>query len=152
MTSSSGTSTRTSAAHSCSGCSDQEIADAALAGPRGALPALDTAVLEALILKGALGMTDEDIDHLAGLGYARDADHALELVETAEYDAAFFMAPTPVERVQAVAAAGESMPPKSTYFFPKVPTGLLFNPLASSAIGERYDALRPAPATRRTNR
>ena len=37
------------------------------------------------------------------------------------------MAPTPVERVQAVAEAGESMPPKSTYFFPKVPTGLLFN-------------------------
>ena len=38
--------------------------------------------------------------------------------------------PTPVERVHEVAAAGESMPPKSTYFFPKVPTGLLFNPLA----------------------
>jgi uncharacterized protein (DUF1015 family) len=35
-----------------------------------------------------------------------------------------------VERIQEVAAAGESMPPKSTYFFPKVPTGLLFNPLA----------------------
>ena len=52
-------------------------------------------------------------------------------VQSAEYDAAFFMAPTPVERVQEVAAAGESMPPKSTYFFPKVPTGLLFNPLAA---------------------
>jgi uncharacterized protein (DUF1015 family) len=39
------------------------------------------------------------------------------------------MAPTPVTRVHAVAASGESMPPKSTYFFPKVPTGLLFNPL-----------------------
>jgi uncharacterized protein (DUF1015 family) len=90
---------------------------------------LDTAVLEALILKGALSMTDDDIDHLNGLGYARDAEQALERVLSAEYDAAFFMAPTPVERVQAVAAAGESMPPKSTYFFPKVPTGLLFNPL-----------------------
>jgi uncharacterized protein (DUF1015 family) len=40
------------------------------------------------------------------------------------------MAPTPVERVQAVAASGESMPPKSTYFYPKVPTGLVFNRLA----------------------
>ena len=46
-------------------------------------------------------------------------------------DAAFFVAPTPIEEVRAVAAAGESMPPKSTYFFPKVPTGLLFNPLDS---------------------
>ena len=40
------------------------------------------------------------------------------------------MAPTPIEHVQAVAAEGESMPPKSTYFFPKVPTGLVFSPLA----------------------
>ncbi len=46
-----------------------------------------------------------------------------------EYDLAFFMGPTPVERIQAVAEAGESMPPKSTYFFPKVLTGLVFNPL-----------------------
>ncbi len=109
---------------------DPAIADMAL--PEHAEPyrRLDTAVLEALILKGALEMTDEDIDHLNGLGYARDHDQALELVQTGEYDAAFFMSPTPVKRVQAVAAAGESMPPKSTYFFPKVPTGLLFNPLA----------------------
>ena len=107
-----------------------EVADAALPGRAEPYRRLDTAVLEALILKGALEMTDEDIDHLDGLGYARDFAQALELVQSAEYDAAFFMAPTPVERVQEVAAAGESMPPKSTYFFPKVPTGLLFNPLA----------------------
>jgi uncharacterized protein (DUF1015 family) len=110
---------------------DAALADAAL--PEHAEPyrRLDTAVLEALILKGALRMTDEDIDHLAGLGYARDFADALALVESGAYDAAFFMAPTPVDRVRAVAAAGESMPPKSTYFFPKVPTGLVFNPLQS---------------------
>jgi uncharacterized protein (DUF1015 family) len=75
-------------------------------------------------------MTDEDIDHLHQLGYARNADEAIELVQSGEFDAAFLMAPTPVKRVQEIAAAGESMPPKSTYFFPKVPTGLVFNPLA----------------------
>ena len=108
---------------------DPAIADAAL--PEHAEPyrRLDTAVLEALILKGPLEMTDERIDHLDGLGYARDDAQALELVTTGEYDAAFFMAPTPVERIQTVAAAGENMPPKSTYFYPKVPTGLLFNSL-----------------------
>jgi uncharacterized protein (DUF1015 family) len=108
---------------------DQRIADAALPGHAEAYRRLDTAVLEALILRRALGMTDEQIDHLEDLGYARNAQQALELVERGEYDAAFFMAPTPIERVQAVAAAGEAMPPKSTYFFPKVPTGLVFNPL-----------------------
>jgi uncharacterized protein (DUF1015 family) len=109
---------------------DQAIADAALPDHAQPYRELDTAVLEALILKGALQMTDEQIDHLDGLGYARDFEQALQLIETGAYDAAFFMAPTPVGRVQAVAAAGESMPPKSTYFFPKVPTGLLLHPLA----------------------
>jgi uncharacterized protein (DUF1015 family) len=110
--------------------SDPAIADAALPDHAPPYRRLDTAVLEALVIKGALGMTEDDIDHLNGLGYARDFAQALALIESGTYDAAFFMAPTPVRRVQEVAAAGESMPPKSTYFFPKVPTGLLFNPLA----------------------
>jgi uncharacterized protein (DUF1015 family) len=109
---------------------DPTIADAALPDHAEPYRRLDTAVLEVLLLKGALGMTDENIDHLDGLGYARDFAQALGHIQSGEYDAAFFMAPTPVERIRAVAAAGESMPPKSTYFFPKVPTGLLFNDLA----------------------
>jgi uncharacterized protein (DUF1015 family) len=108
---------------------DQAAVDAALPGRSDAYRHLDTAVLETLLLKGALELTDEDIDHLNQLGYARDANEAIELVQSGQYDAAFLMAPIPIERVQAIAAAGESMPPKSTYFFPKVPTGLLFNPL-----------------------
>jgi uncharacterized protein (DUF1015 family) len=108
---------------------DQGIADKALPDHPEPYRRLDTAVLEALILKGPLEMTDERIDHLDGFGYARNDAQALELVTSGEFDAAFFMAPTPVERIQAVAAAGENMPPKSTYFYPKVPTGLLFNSL-----------------------
>jgi uncharacterized protein (DUF1015 family) len=108
---------------------DPGIVDAAMPDRAEPYRRLDTAVLETLVLKGALGMSDEDIDHLHQLGYARNATEAIDLVRSGEYDAAFLMAPTPVERVQAIAAAGESMPPKSTYFFPKVPTGLLFNPL-----------------------
>jgi uncharacterized protein (DUF1015 family) len=109
---------------------DPAIADAALPDHAEPYRRLDTAVLEALILKGALKMTDDDIDHLAGLGYARDFAQALALVQSGEYDVAFFMGATPVQRIQEVAAAGESMPPKSTYFFPKVPTGLLFSDLS----------------------
>ncbi|MGH2835383.1 MAG: DUF1015 domain-containing protein [Solirubrobacteraceae bacterium] len=108
---------------------DHAIADAAMPERSQPYRHLDTAVTEVLLLKGALGMTDEQIDHLDGLGYARDDQQAIALVLDGEYDAALFMAPTPVRRVQDVASSGESMPPKSTYFFPKVPTGLLFNPL-----------------------
>ena len=90
---------------------------------------LDTAVLEAIVLQGALGMSEDDISHLHGLDYARDTAQARERVESGEAEAAFFMRGTPVSQVRDVAATGESMPPKSTYFFPKVLTGMVFNPL-----------------------
>jgi uncharacterized protein (DUF1015 family) len=88
---------------------------------------LDTAVLEALVLHGALGMSEDDISHLNGLDYARDTEQARERVEAGTAEAAFFMRATPVSQVRDVAATGESMPPKSTYFFPKVLTGMVFN-------------------------
>jgi uncharacterized protein (DUF1015 family) len=109
---------------------DQAIADAALPGRSQAYRQLDTGVLEALLLKGALGFSDEDISHLHGLFYARSTGEALELVREGAYDAAFFMRATPVEQVADIAAAGENMPPKSTFFYPKLLTGLLLNPLA----------------------
>jgi uncharacterized protein (DUF1015 family) len=108
---------------------DQAIADRALDGMPDAYRHLDTAVLEALVLEGPLGLTEDDIAHLRGLGYSRTDDEALQLVLSGDYDAAFLLRSTPVAQVRDVAAAGVNMPPKSTYFFPKVPTGLLFNPL-----------------------
>ncbi len=51
-------------------------------------------------------------------------------MQSKEYDCAFFLRGSPVKQVQEIAAAGVNMPPKSTFFYPKVPTGLLFNPLA----------------------
>ena len=108
---------------------DQAIADAALSGHSDAYRHLDTGVLETLLLKGALGLSDDDISHFNGLFYARDTAEAIAKVRSGEYDAAFLMRPTPVSQVRDVAAEGENMPPKSTYFFPKLLTGLLFNPL-----------------------
>jgi uncharacterized protein (DUF1015 family) len=109
--------------------SDQATADAALPGAPEPYRKLDAAVLEALLLKGPLELTDDDISHLHRFGYARDTEQALALVESGEYDIAFLLRATPVQQVREVAASGASMPPKSTYFFPKLLTGLLFNPL-----------------------
>jgi uncharacterized protein (DUF1015 family) len=108
---------------------DQRIADDALAGMPEPYRRLETAVLEALVLRGALGMSEDDISHLRGLDYSKSLEDAIERVESGAADAGFFMRATPVEQVREVAEAGESMPPKSTYFYPKVPTGLVFNPL-----------------------
>ena len=108
---------------------EQRFADEALAGRSDAYRHLDTAVLEALILKGALGMSEDDVAAKRGLAYSKDFADARDAVESGRADAAFFMRATPVEQVREVAEAGESMPPKSTFFYPKIPTGLVFNPL-----------------------
>jgi len=108
---------------------DAGSAAEALPDRSDAYRALDTAVLEALILRGALGLSEADIAAQRGVTYAKSTAEALDAVESGRVDAVFLTRPTPVEQVQAVAAAGESMPPKSTFFHPKVPTGLVFNPL-----------------------
>lgn len=109
---------------------DQSIAETALAGHSEPYRRLDTGILETLLLKGALQMSDEDISHFNGMFYARDTAEAVSMVRSGEYDAAFIMRPTPVRQVRELAAEGENMPPKSTFFYPKLLTGLLFNPLA----------------------
>ena len=107
---------------------DRGAADDALAGRSDAYRRLDTAILEGLLLRGALGMSDEDLDEKRGISYTASAGAAIAAAEGG--DAAFLLRPAPVEQVREVAAAGEAMPPKSTYFFPKLLTGLVFNPLS----------------------
>ena len=61
---------------------DQSLADAALPDMPEPYRRLDTAVLEAIILKGPLGLSEDDISHLNGLGYARSFEEARELVDS----------------------------------------------------------------------
>jgi uncharacterized protein (DUF1015 family) len=104
--------------------------DQALAGRSEAYRTLDAAILEELVLKGILGMSAGDIAAKRGIGYTPSIDAARAKLEAGDYQAAFLLRPTPIEQVREVAAAGETMPPKSTYFFPKLLTGLVFNPLS----------------------
>jgi uncharacterized protein (DUF1015 family) len=106
---------------------DPTTTTAALLDHSDAYRSLDTAVLEALVLRDTLGMSEDDIAAQRGVTYAKSTDAALAAVESGAVDAAFFTRATPIDQVQAVAAAGEAMPPKSTYFYPKVPTGLVFS-------------------------
>ena len=89
---------------------------------------LDAAILEALLLRGALAMSADDIEAKRGISYTASAEKVIEALDDGIH-AAFLMRPTPVQQVRDVAAAGETMPPKSTYFFPKLLTGIVFNPL-----------------------
>jgi len=104
--------------------------DRRLEGKPEAYRRLDSAILETLVLKGLAGMSDHDIDERRGLEYAKSVEDALAMVDRGDHDVAFIQRPVPVEQVKAVAEADANMPPKSTYFFPKVMTGFAFNPVA----------------------
>ena len=109
---------------------DKAAVDEALGDRSVAYRELDAAILEELVLKGILGMSTDDIAAKRGIGYTPSIDEALAKLDSSDYQAAFLLRPTPVDQVRAVAAEGETMPPKSTYFFPKLLTGIVFNPLA----------------------
>ena len=109
--------------------SDPAVLERAIPGASDAYRTLDAAILETLILRDGLGMSAEDVEAKRGISYTASADQALAALDAGVH-AAFLMRPTPVEQVRAVAAAGETMPPKSTYFYPKLLTGLVFNPLS----------------------
>jgi uncharacterized protein (DUF1015 family) len=108
---------------------DVAALDSTLEGKPEAYRRLDAAILETLVLKGIAGMSDEDILAKRGIGYAKSLEDSLALLDEGAYDIAFILRPIPVDQVRAICECDENMPPKSTYFFPKVPTGLVFNPV-----------------------
>ena len=103
--------------------------DERLAGKPEAYRRLDAAILETLVLKGIAGLSEDDILAKRGLGYSKSIEDSLALLEGSTYDVAFVLRPIPVAQVKAICESDENMPPKSTYFFPKVLTGLVFNPV-----------------------
>jgi uncharacterized protein (DUF1015 family) len=82
---------------------------------RGAPGQLDTQVVEQLVP--------------GDVGYTADADEAVTAVDEGRAEAAFLLRPTSIEDVFAFAQRGEVLPQKTTYFYPKLPSGLLFHPL-----------------------
>jgi uncharacterized protein (DUF1015 family) len=64
-----------------------------------------------------------------GVTYTADVSEAIAIVDRGEADAAFLLRPTPLDEVWSIARRGETMPQKSTYFYPKLTSGLLFFPL-----------------------
>lgn len=89
-----------------------------------ALRAFDVAILHAVIFEHLLGMSRESQEKQLHLRYEKDAGHAIERVRSGEATLAFLLNPTRMDQVRDIAEAGEVMPQKSTYFYPKIIDGL----------------------------
>ncbi|HLY31772.1 MAG TPA: DUF1015 domain-containing protein [Ktedonobacterales bacterium] len=92
---------------------------------------LDVAILHELVLNRVLGISDEAVRAGEIVSYTRDAGAAIAAVRSGADGAqvAVLLNPTPPAAIRDVARAGDRMPQKSTYFYPKLITGLVINPL-----------------------
>ena len=91
-----------------------------------ALRGLDVSVLHTLLLEQVLHIDKENMAKQINLTYTRDDAEAFSAAEGAA-NGCFIINPTRIDEIAAVAAAGEKMPQKSTYFYPKLITGLVMN-------------------------
>jgi len=103
------------------------LADMKLPRP---LQRLDVEVLDQVILKRLMGLEKDFLANEKNIHFRHDLLHGLSELRTGGFDAGFFINPTRIEQVQEVASTGLIMPHKSTYFYPKVGSGMVIHSLA----------------------
>ncbi len=95
------------------------------------LRTLDVVVLDQVVLRDLLGLSDQFLANERNISFMHDFAEALDAVKSRRFDAGFFINHPRIEQVGEIASAGLIMPHKSTYFYPKVISGLVINPLST---------------------
>ncbi len=90
---------------------------------------LDVALLHYLVIERMLGIPEAEWKGGRKIVYTREFREVLLGMESGEFEAGFFLNHTPVRQILEVAAAQDVMPQKSTFFYPKLPTGLVIHRL-----------------------
>jgi hypothetical protein len=93
---------------------------------------LDVTILQSLVLEKSLGITQEDMATQKNVTYVKDWSEAFKRLNAGEFQVGFFLNPTRFDQIRDVAMAGERMPQKTTFFYPKLSTGLVFHDLCGS--------------------
>lgn len=95
----------------------------------GPLEKLDVVILQNKILTGPLGIKSSELASETNVNYSQNINETAEKVDSGDFQLAFFLNATPVEHMWEVTKAGRKMPQKSTYFYPKLISGFVINPL-----------------------
>jgi uncharacterized protein (DUF1015 family) len=90
---------------------------------------MEAFILHSLIIEKIMGIKKESIKNQSCICYKKNEKEAIEMVDSGKYQIAFFLNPTRMEQVKKAAGAGLRMPQKSTFFYPKLLSGLVINPL-----------------------
>lgn len=105
------------------------VLETKLASIPEALRNLDVTILTNLIFIELLGLTQDALDKEKLITYSENDAHAVEAVVNGNCDVAFVINSTKIKQVQDIAESDQIMPRKTTYFYPKALTGLVFNTL-----------------------
>ena len=89
---------------------------------------LSNCLFREAILLPALGIQEEETESKGLLVFSKDAAEAVQMVNVGEAQLAFLCKPVPFDAFKEVSERGERLPPKSTFFYPKLPTGLVMKP------------------------
>ena len=95
------------------------------------LKSLDVIILHKLIIEDVLGLSEESVLKQTNLKYVKSDDKAFDSIKSGKFEIAFLLNPTKIEELEAVAKEGQRMPQKSTFFYPKLTTGLVINKLST---------------------
>lgn len=90
---------------------------------------LDLIVLHKVLISKEFGYTDEEQMAQDGIKYIKQEREAFDMVDSGKAEASFIMAYPKIEMIQRISQAGFRMPQKSTYFYPKLLSGIVINPL-----------------------
>lgn len=93
------------------------------------LKTLDLIVLHKVIISKELGYTQEEQMTQDGILYIKQEDEAFDMIDSGKAQASFIMAYPKIQDIKRISEAGERMPQKSTYFYPKLLSGIVINPL-----------------------
>ncbi|MHB0975612.1 MAG: DUF1015 domain-containing protein [Candidatus Aquicultorales bacterium] len=88
---------------------------------------LDVSILHSIVIGRVLGLRGTNMEN--SIKFIVDPREAVKAVDDGAYQAAFLLNPTKIEQIRSIADKGETMPQKSTYFYPKLLSGLVFNKL-----------------------
>ncbi len=106
---------------------DMTAMSKAISGKSEAYLGLDVTVLHTLILHKIFGIDMENMANQKNLVYTKQAEEAVDCVQDGDFQCAFLLNATKVREIKDVSLANEKMPQKSTYFYPKIITGLVMN-------------------------
>ena len=101
-----------------------------------ALKKLGVNIIESFIFRKVLGITSEALQQEQNMTYVHDSLEGLDLIRTKGYQLAFFLTPTEPSEIRDIASRGETMPQKSTFFYPKLLSGLVINKIVPGELIE----------------